>query len=276
MTSPACSSTGRYRIVADNGLSSHPFDVGTDVFDRVVRATQRWFYFQRAFTAIDRKHAEGPWVHPSDADKAPPGVIKGWHDAGDLSIYNASASAALFWMLETFSDFAPDDDDTNIPESGNGVPDLLDEARWGLEWMLSVQGEPGGSATPPARIATAPTGPTRPTPFPATGPARSGRWPRLGPWGHWRTPPPFPSLRRGVRRPLPPGGAPRLCLLRARPGENSDGPSCPAYRADGDPRSAPGAHVRRRRVASGDGRAASGTISRSTTRRSGTFPTTTT
>jgi endoglucanase len=53
----------------------------------------------------------------------------GWHDAGDLSIYSASLNTALFWLLETFSDFRPSADDTNIPESGNSVPDLLDEAR---------------------------------------------------------------------------------------------------------------------------------------------------
>jgi endoglucanase len=37
------------------------------------------------------------------------------------------------------ADFLPGEDDTDIPESRNGVPDLLDEARWGLEWLLSVQ-----------------------------------------------------------------------------------------------------------------------------------------
>src|SRR5438445_785201 len=112
---------GRYRIVADNGLSSYPFEVGARVFDPAVRAVQRWFYYQRAFTAIDAAHAEGPWTHPSDAEKAPPGVRMGWHDAGDLSIYSASLNTALFWLLEAYSDFRPADDATNIPEAGNGA-----------------------------------------------------------------------------------------------------------------------------------------------------------
>ena len=140
----ALGAPGRYRIVADNGLSSHPFDVGPDVYDRPLRAVQRWFYYQRAFTAVVGAHAEGPWVHASDEAKAPPGVVKGWHDAGDLNLYNPSSSAALFWLLETYADFAPRDDDTNIPESNNGVPDILDEARWGLEWLLSMQDRDGG------------------------------------------------------------------------------------------------------------------------------------
>jgi hypothetical protein len=36
------------------------------------------------------------------------------------------------------ADFLPGEDDTDIPESRNGVPDLLDEARWGLEWLLAI------------------------------------------------------------------------------------------------------------------------------------------
>ncbi len=63
---------GRYRIVTDDGLSSHPFNVGPGVFDPAVRAVQRAFYYQRAFTEIDARHAQGPWVHASDAALAPP------------------------------------------------------------------------------------------------------------------------------------------------------------------------------------------------------------
>jgi endoglucanase len=227
---------GRYRIVADNGLQSHPFYVGPDVFDRAVRAVQRGFYFQRAFTAIEPAHAEGPWTHPSDADKAPPGVVKGWHDAGDLTLYNASTSAALFWLLEAYSDFTPRADDTNIPESGNGVPDLLDEVRWGLEWLLSVQ-EPS-------------SGGFRNT----TCQEQHGRYGRTTPQGV----PPYTHGEVGtmataravgtlayaahVFRPLDEPFA-RRCLeaaragdgyLQAHRGEDTDGPSCPAYRVAGD------------------------------------------
>ena len=35
-------------------------------------------------------------------------------------------------------------DDTNIPESGNGVPDLLDEVKWELDWLLKMQDADGG------------------------------------------------------------------------------------------------------------------------------------
>src|SRR5208283_5369931 len=32
----------------------------------------------------------------------------------------------------------------NIPESGNGTPDILNETRWNLEWMLNMQDDDGG------------------------------------------------------------------------------------------------------------------------------------
>lgn len=139
----AVTTPGRYKIVA-GGRESYPFDIRGDVFDQATRAVQRFFYYQRSFTAIEPQYAEGPWHHPTDAAKAPPGVVKGWHDAGDLTVYNATMTQALYWMLEAWLDFRPMDDNTNIPESGNSIPDLLDETRWGLEWLLSMQDTSGG------------------------------------------------------------------------------------------------------------------------------------
>ncbi len=134
---------GRYRIVVEE-RSSLPFTIGRDVFDGPIRAAQRFFCYQRAFTAVEMPYAEGPWVHPSDAEKAPPGVKKGWHDAGDLTLYMPTTTQAIWWLLESWMDFRPASDSTNIPESGNGVPDILDEVRWGLEWVLSMQDQNGG------------------------------------------------------------------------------------------------------------------------------------
>lgn len=134
---------GRYKIVVGT-TESYPFTIGTNIFDQPLRAVQRFFYYQRAFTAIEMPYAEGPWIHPTDVDKAPPGVVKGWHDAGNYAIYMPTMTQSVFWLLEAWSDFRPMDDDTNIPESGNTIPDLLDEARWGAEWVKSMQDSGGG------------------------------------------------------------------------------------------------------------------------------------
>ncbi len=137
------SSPGRYKVVVDSA-ESFPFDIGLSIYDPPLRAVQLFFYYQRAFTSVDIPYAEGPWVHASDADKAPPGVVKGWHDAGNYAVYMPTMTQSIFWLLEVWSDFTPLDDSTNIAESGNGVPDLLDEARWGLEWVRSMQDSNGG------------------------------------------------------------------------------------------------------------------------------------
>jgi endoglucanase len=71
----------------------------------------------------------------------------GWHDAGNYDMYvpsTAPAAQALLLAYEWSTDALDDDADLTIPESGNGVPDILDEARWGLRWILSMQ-EPGGA-----------------------------------------------------------------------------------------------------------------------------------
>lgn len=226
---------GRYRIVADNGLTSHPFEVGTQVFDAAIRAVQRAFYFQRAFTAIPAQHAEGPWTHGNDAALAPAGIRGGWHDAGDFSLYNMTAASSLFWLLEAHRDFAPTADDTNIPESGNGVPDLLDEARWELEWLLSSEDGGGGFQNTTCVDAYGPYG-SNPL-------ERVGRY-RRGEVGTIPTAravgvlayasivfAEYDSRFAGTLRAAATRG---WQYLEARRGEHSDGPTCPAFRQDGD------------------------------------------
>lgn len=232
----ALSAEGRYRVVADNGFSSHPFAVGAGVFDGPLRAVQRWFYYQRAFSSVAAPYAEGPWTHPGDEEKAPPGVHGGWHDAGDFSVYSASLNAAVFWLLETYSDFEPRADNTNIPESGNGVPDLLDEARWGLEWLLSVQDPAsGGFRNTTCQASYGPYGTNTPNSVPPYREGEVGTLATARAVGNL-------AYASAIYRPVDPGFS-GACLAAARlgvryleghRGENTDGPTCPAARRDGD------------------------------------------
>jgi len=226
---------GRYRVVLDGGLSSHPFAVGPAVFDGPLRALQRWFYYQRAFTAVSLPYAEGPWTHPSDADRAPPGVQGGWHDAGDFSLYSAPLNAAAFWLLQAFADFAPRADDTHIPESGNGIPDLLDEARWGLTWLLSVQDASGGFRNTTCQERYGPYGTNTPNSVPPYTQGEVGTLATARAVGTL-------AFASAVFRPVDAAFADR-CLAAAggglryldrHRGENTDGPTCPAARRDGD------------------------------------------
>jgi hypothetical protein len=134
--------TGRYCIVSDNGISRYPFDVGQRVFDAAVRAVQRAFYYQRAFTEIDAEHAQGPWVHATDAALAPPGVVKGWHDAGDFSLYSASTNVGCYWPPPISR---PRRTTPASPNAGTACPTCWTRRDEGRSGWLSVQASGGGS-----------------------------------------------------------------------------------------------------------------------------------
>ncbi len=230
----ALSAPGRYRVRADNGLETFPFSVGPDVFDGALRAVQRWFYYQRAFSPVVAPYAEGPWTHPSDADKAPPGVQGGWHDAGDFSLYSASLNHALFWLLLSYADFSPAEDNLHLPESGNGLPDVLDEARWGLLWLLSVQDASGGFRNTTCQEGYGPYGTNTPNSVPPYTPGDVGTLATARAVGNL-------AFAASLFRPLDAAFADR-CLLAARRGVDyldahpgtTDGPSCSSFRADAD------------------------------------------
>lgn len=73
-------------------------------------------------------------------------VSGGWHDAGDYGRYTVPAAKTVADMLYAYqANPALFGDDVGIPESGNGVPDILDEAKYALTWMLKMQDpETGG------------------------------------------------------------------------------------------------------------------------------------
>ena len=140
---------GRYVIRLDNGKTSHPFVIADTVYEARLRAALRFLYYQRNNSAIEMPYAEGPWIHPKDEKEHVtfPGseegetklVRKGWHDAGDLAIYMPNHTYTCYWLASAWDDFRFDADNLNIPESGNGVADILDELRWGLDWILDMQ-----------------------------------------------------------------------------------------------------------------------------------------
>jgi endoglucanase len=64
----------------------------------------------------------------------------GWYDAGDHGKYAVPTAVTAWLMQYAFErDRAAAGPELNIPESGNGIPDSLDEARWGLEFLLAAQ-----------------------------------------------------------------------------------------------------------------------------------------
>jgi endoglucanase len=90
---------------------------------------------------LDGRTAYGPLTNGSSID-----ATGGWHDAGDMLKYlltsgNATAQMLLAYELNP-KQSATDQFDALGRPGTNGIPDLLDEARWGVEWMLKLHPAP--------------------------------------------------------------------------------------------------------------------------------------
>ena len=68
----------------------------------------------------------------------------GWYDAGDCNKYTSWTAGYVIGLLHAYAENpAVWTDDFNIPESGNGVPDLLDEVKWGVDHLVRMQNGDG-------------------------------------------------------------------------------------------------------------------------------------
>lgn len=141
---------GTYYIVCGDQDKSYEFTIGDDVYNSLFDDTIRMLYLQRCGTAIE---GEGAFSHPACHDTMARvygtnetiNVTGGWHDAGDYGRYVVPAAKSVADLLYAY-DANPDmfSDSIGIPESGNGIPDVLDETRYELEWMLKMQSPSGG------------------------------------------------------------------------------------------------------------------------------------
>ena len=138
---------GKYTIETDELGSSYEFAIGEDVYKNVFKDMVRFFYMQRCGQEIS-KELGGTWAHPvchTDLAKIygtdkKIDVSGGWHDAGDYGRYVVATSKAAADLLSAYEDNkSAFGDDFNIPESGNGIPDVLDEVKYQLQWMLKMQ-----------------------------------------------------------------------------------------------------------------------------------------
>jgi len=148
-------------------LQSEPFIISTNIYSALSRDAQRYFYLNRSGIELEEAYA-GEWARPAghltddsltcyagtdasgtswDGCDYRLDVSKGWYDAGDYGKYVVNGGISVWTLLNAFEHHpaAFADGDLNIPESGNGVPDILDEVRWEMEFLLGMQvpaGEP--------------------------------------------------------------------------------------------------------------------------------------
>lgn len=147
---------GTYYLDVPGVGKSWTFSIRPDVFSRTYYLAMRAFYGQRCGTAVDLgpefpgyKHAachlKGEF-HPSSGKQGERDNIGGWHDAGDYGRYVVNSGISTGTVLWTWEIFGAKlkNIKLNIPETGNGTPDILNEVRWNLEWMLKMQDDDGG------------------------------------------------------------------------------------------------------------------------------------
>lgn len=142
--------------VAGIGVS-HTFQISGKIGYELTKGLIRHFYYQRASTNLPAIYA-GQWaragghfdtkvvIHESAASPSRPAGSyfpspKGWYDAGDYGKYIVNAGISTYQLLLLYEQFSEyfDTLNLNIPESNNNLPDLLDEIKWELDWVLTMQ-----------------------------------------------------------------------------------------------------------------------------------------
>lgn len=147
---------GIYFIKTSSEDSSYSFSISTDTFEEVFNKSLKSFYFQRCGTSLLSPHAgvynralchsgDG-FFHSSTGQSGYHPSTGGWHDAGDYGKYVVNAGITVGTLLMAFELFPEkfSSDNLNIPESGNDISDLLDEARYEINWLLKMQNQNGG------------------------------------------------------------------------------------------------------------------------------------
>ncbi|MGB9665115.1 MAG: glycoside hydrolase family 9 protein [Ignavibacteria bacterium] len=147
--------SGKYFIRLNTNDTSYHFSISSKVFEDVFQKSLKTFYFQRCGSQLFYPHAGiyqraichtgDAFFHSSNGQSGFKLSRGGWHDAGDYGKYVVNAgisSATLLMAYELFPDLFSSDS-LNIPESGNGIPDILDEVKYEISWLLTMQGSDG-------------------------------------------------------------------------------------------------------------------------------------
>jgi endoglucanase len=160
----AIQTEGSYYVMDEaNNARSATFIITDTVYKNVLKAAVKAFYYQRAGFAKTAPYAGAGWADGASHigalqdkncriynDKNNAATERdlggGWYDAGDYNKYTPWAASYIISLLMSYKE-NPSlwTDDFNIPESGNGIPDLLDEIKWGMDWLLKMQQANGSS-----------------------------------------------------------------------------------------------------------------------------------
>lgn len=135
---------GKYRL-STGDTESPVFAIGANVYDGAADFCLRYMRQQRSgFNPYlkDSCHThDGYTMYGPMPDSTHIDVSGGWHDASDYLQYVTTSSNATYHLLAAYRDFPKafaDQHQANGLEGRNGLADVLDEARWGLNWLLKM------------------------------------------------------------------------------------------------------------------------------------------
>jgi endoglucanase len=147
-------------VLSAGGADSYPFDISAAPVKQLRYDSLAFFYHQRSGIAIESQYVGSRYarpaghvgVAPNQGDTSVPcrtscgyslDVRGGWYDAGDQGKYVVNGGIAAWQLLNLYERstdrVALGDGTLAIPERANGVPDVLDEARWEVEFLLRMQ-----------------------------------------------------------------------------------------------------------------------------------------
>lgn len=149
---------GTFYLEVEGVGASHPFVIADNAFRSRLYTVMRSYYGQRCGTAVDLAPTWPAYSHPAchtadavfhacsagrSGGKAATG---GWHDAGDYGKYVVNSGITTGTLLLAYERYADrlETLSLDIPESGDSTPDVLDEIKWNLDWMLAMQDADGG------------------------------------------------------------------------------------------------------------------------------------
>jgi endoglucanase len=155
-------STPGYYYIYDvaTGKASYKFRIDDQVYKEVLKQAVRTYFYLRCGASKTMPYAGQGWtdaachvgslqdkdcrLYNNNNDSMSRNLSGGWHDAGDYNKYVGFTIGALTDLLLAYQENPQIwTDDFNIPESGNGMPDILDEVKYELDWLLRMQQSDG-------------------------------------------------------------------------------------------------------------------------------------
>ena len=152
-----------YVFDVTKNVGSYQFEINDNVYLNTLKQAMRVFFYQRCGIAKALPYAQTGWtdaachtgnlqdldcrLYNNNIPSTSKNLSGGWHDAGDYNKYVNFAFEPMIDLLLAYKENPSAwGNDYNIPESGNGIPDILNEVKYELDWLLKMQNATGNGS----------------------------------------------------------------------------------------------------------------------------------